>query len=463
MLDLQPLIRRLELGLRRRLVGYAVEALVWGLLVGAAVVAFGRVVALGGPGFAGPDLSLSPWAVLALALTGSVVAFFAILAASRPTLAGIARRADEVLGSNERISTALEVWRRRPVAEPVSFLLVGEAASLAATLDPRRVSPISAPAGWPYILAGIVGLLSVAAFAPAPAPTAPALLVPAAAELTDAERVELGLDLREIAEIVEAVAARRGDPYLRAVARTVAGLAAAVSEDLDRNEALVRLDELLPQAGEAYSQQGAALDGGLQDILDQVRDRLAGRIANEDLPPALRPPPADPAAVGANEAPPPPGTPGAASPHEPIPERPPGERPAGAASSVIEEAYPEPDVPSPGREFVLADQTLTGGAQNANRGVGDMAGIGVQPLLGTGETLGELDAGFAEVQLPGEPDPRGRLIKVDVTPTAERSPVADTAAVRGPWRTMPVGSVERDAVGSHYLAAVARYFGHRPE
>lgn len=455
--DFQLVIDRLESGRLRGFLGIGVEALTSGVLASAA--GFTVATLLQRWTGAGPAPAV---AAAAAALVTAAVVFALRALLDPPALDRLSERADRVFGLDERVSTALELERgKRSAIGPVGRELLRETASRAAAIDPRRLSPIGLPRWWPVVLV-LAGLALAVLLLPhgeegaGPTPVADA-------PLAAAERESAAEDLHRIAELIEQDAERTADPYLGAVARTIEDLATRLDEGLERAPTIGEVNRLAELAREAYAQAGPAVrDSQLPDLLESIGEGLAG----ERQTPAALPEVAPPMQAPKEElgAPPPDAPMGeGAAPGEP------GGRPLetadmeGGQRPMADDSYPEPDVATPEREFVLSGQRLVGGAQDANRGAGNMAGVGVQALGENGEVLLDTSAlEMTDVALPGEPDPRGRLVKVDVTPTAELSEVGAGTAIRGPWRAAPVGEVARDPVAPPYLDTVARYFGYEP-
>ncbi|NNU79930.1 hypothetical protein HMH01_05705 [Halovulum dunhuangense] len=278
---LDPLLARLRAARRRRLLGTAARALGVGVTV-AALAHAGATLApgilpdgLGPPGLALPAAVLVALATLAPALLRG------------PSLDRLARRADRVLRTQERLATALEVSRHAP-ASPLDRALIADAAGHAALVAPASLAD-RRWRGW-----AVAALLALAIAAAAqrldpPAPQAAPPVTPTAPEpgLRAADRAPLATRLDEAARHAAAEAARHDDPYLAAVARELAGLARTLATgETTASAAAAELSRLMDHVAESRARTGraAAAADPVTLALEQALDRLS-----PTAPPAAAP------------------------------------------------------------------------------------------------------------------------------------------------------------------------------
>ncbi|MGD9739107.1 MAG: hypothetical protein AB7O56_11120 [Bauldia sp.] len=445
------------------------------LAVGSATpVAFSLIPPFPGiEGLAGSQLAR----FASVAIAAGIVAFIiraAVASTKVPSVTAMARAADRILGTRERIATATELKARpRPQLSSIARVLVDDFDRTQGPLDVRRLVAATIPAWLPIgvaLLAAVAVGLTAISEDPETAPPAPAV---ERAEIA-AVAPETGEDIVEIAELIAADAERRDDPYLRALARELDALGAAIeaNPEFDRALATRELARLLPLADDAYARTGVA-EGVPENLARLVADAMAD-VAGMPRPALLAPaeeggggnagggaegpaagagtptPEIDLAAVGFDDvtdriprnlpdfpdnvlgAP----MPGQIGPAEELDYAAQG-RIEGAPQAGPEAANNPAEAPG--------GAAPAGAAANAGDAAGDAAGEGVQPLQdGTVTRFEDLPAPGDAMALPEAADGNGRRIRLDAPPDAAAIALAAGTRTDGAgWLHLPESAVAR--------------------
>ena len=448
-----------------------IEGLAWSLVVGLGVACAALVVQR----LTGKIDPAAPWLLpvaagtVALALAAGVALLRAVVFS--PTLSLLAQRADSVFGFDERLSTAMEISGRAPVAgwaRTLTVAALAEAGERAALLDPRRLTPLRTPTVL-WAMPALVLLLAVVALVP----LRPAGLVPASAasgQPTGEQRLETAANLREIAQSIRQELAARPDAYRAAIARTLEAAAENyVAGTATHGELARQLTQLIDHAQRVDTADGAALAAAadIPKLIEAALSAHMDQLAQPPSPDAFLPEQGV-AADGQPQA----GN-GEANPADAGEVR---AIDAGPLRTADVSAYPAPiadtsnydeGIFTPPPNYHVEEYPMLqfagvpyGGADNAGKGEGDAVGRGIMPL--GGEALAGIDAfGRTEsIALPLENGDTGRRIRIEVEPQAMPSAAGLAPAAPGTWRYAPTEAISRQQLGPEDRAMVGRYFGH---
>jgi hypothetical protein len=461
---------------------------VWSMILGLAVFCALRATTLLLEGEAArwlPRLLVAPslldqLATSAIALVCALVVAFIATFLLAPDLAALARAADRRFALKERLSTALEVATARPsdvAQDPVRSALLADAEQSAGSIDMGALVSLRLPrAAWgvPALLVAALLLQTVTpdTFGRVTPGVSAARNSPDNGALSSQQAADTAANLRRIAEILDQEGARRSDPYLRTIARTLDRLGAEVARaTIDRPRLAHELGQLLAHTQQAYAQSDRPADQTappqhptdlLRSALDEITgSRQAGAAPARDLTPK---------ATAADRDPP-------SRPSQPR-ER--GKTPTQAEQTAaavrrllgtdvpwlfVDEDGAEVDPRSQLERLIAEDERRArsaqsaGAAANAGRGEGDQAGDGAQPL-GRGAGAKPTDLAATEQMLLPDPQSReGGRIRIEIPPNAALSDVAaPNSAAGGGWRRVQEQSVERPTLEAEGRQIVGRYF-----
>ncbi|MBM9594484.1 hypothetical protein [Roseitranquillus sediminis] len=486
--DLRPLIRQLRASHRRLLALRVAQGALAAPLAGASLLIAGRELERAGlpPGM--PPLALAGTAA-AVALAGAV---FWALAGTLP-FGRFVSRADARLGTQERLSTALEVERDRGSVTPVAAALIADAAARAPVAQPRRLVPVSP--GWAVAWLVATGLLVLALAVPTPyveAPPAPSQLAADEASLLPAAREAAVEDVQRVAEFVRAEAVRREDPYLGAVGRELDTLLERLQGGTPISAAA--LNRELRRLG-SHAEAGLRRAGAAPEELAQAAMTFAAAAEAADEPTAPAPaaadplPPADEAVresiAESNGDGPVSASSSVATASQPSAAPAGGEGEAATFNDgecvhdgdldcfIITEGTDAPSVilerqddqkggnlPGQGGASTLQNAFRLGASGRSNSGESTEAGTG-SAAIGGGTTpdAGAYAQGSEVTLAPGELSGEGSRIRIDAAPDATRTiEEGGSAGPSSAWRRQEESEVARPVLDAAQARAVARYF-----
>jgi len=479
---LTHLVNRLERSRVRARNLLLLQGALWSALAAGSSYLALRLVGLWRP------LPLPAWVWATLIFAGALIGSSTWALLRTPGLLELARRADRTFGLRERSSTALELALVPGGSEgELATALLADAERHALVIEPQCLVLIRFPrVGWwlAALAAGLGGFqfvvpLVISESLPGPPSASEEIAVP----LSPEERGETVADLLRTATLLGGEAEQRKDPYLQALAQAFDDLSRRVASGaLDRATTERELDRLLNHVERAYEGESAPF----------------GRAASAPGMPDTESP-ADPLAEAQ-------GSPAAVA--APLKERPP-EEPRSSESSALDTTAGLNDLldeleqvgtnlqratkereTNKGRitavdyaEFgpYITPESLErlkrqreereaqqaragqpiGAAQEANKGAGDLAGEGVQPLAG-GEERTALEASKIrreQVSLPDSRTEAGEHVQLERPPDTRLSDVADSQRPSGEaWRASREAEVRRDQLGPRERAVVSRYF-----
>ncbi len=392
--------------------------------------------------------------IATIVFAGGLAITIAIQVLGPPSRLEAARRADRLLGLEERLSTAVEFESAsgEGIVELAQRL---DAERHAEAVQVSRVAPLRLPGvGW----AALALLVSSLAAQLLPPPTLP--------EVTGSfGRAELERALDQVERLQTAVAReaeRREDPYLGAVAEALEVFRRDLaSGGLDRQESRRQLTQIIEHMMRASDLEGnpAAL---AEQLLASSPPELSADAAAGDAPtrggdgaqPHLEgdlPPFAglDPLLDAANR----PLEGGPENERAPLTE---GSR-GGYTDRELIEALQEQALRA-SQAAREADGAIIGAAADSNPGASRLAGQGFQELTGD-PTESDPDAfAFEDLALPGEIASEGRRIELELPPDVELVEVSGSLPTLGPWRTLPEAALTTEFFPMSYREELSRYF-----
>ena len=447
--------------LRRRLgairVRLAVRRLIEGVSGSLLLAAGLYLILLLGSYFIPKLMVLHLISIATVVFAGGSVITVSIQVLSPPSRLEAARRADRLLGLEERLSTAVEFEsasgeRIVELAQRLDAERHAEAVQVSQVV-PLRLSGV----GW----AALALLVSSLAVQLLPPPTLP--------EVTGSfgrAELERALDrVEHLQTVVAREAERREDPYLGAVAEALEMFRRDLaSGGLDRQESRRQLTQIIE-----HMMRASDLEGNPAALAEQL-------LASS--PPEL---PADAAAGDAPTR----GGDGAQPQLEG--DLPPfaGLDPRLDAANRLLEGGPENDRASltegrrggyTDRELIEAlqeqalrasqaareaDGAIIGAAADSNPGASRLAGQGSQELIGDPTTAAESDPdafAFEDLTLPSEIASEGRRIELELPPDIELVEVSGSLPTLGPWRTLPEAALTTEFFPMSYREELSRYF-----
>ncbi len=420
--------------------------------------------------------------VFGLALLGALIA----VALRAPTLLQLARRADRVLGQQQRLSTALEVQASGRSGSLVSRALVDDVDQRVRTLDGATVPRERWPAWGLPTLATVVVAALLAWFVPIPADVSGTALGETASVSED--RLERdAAAVRRFAEMLASVADTEDSDYLQAVASSFADLADQLDAGtIDAATAARTLDELvqhLEAAAEDVSDAFAeAVRASLSSVGDEAvtdpgadADTRTEAASPEDAASAGQEPAADASGIDAdasiymamedfaNEVGRNPGGVGLRA-QRPSPQDLDEE---GALYGGVLQAERDPDAVEASPSGLRADGPggggdVVGAAEQSSERAGDAAGAGSADLEGRADGFLDLDAASAAVAaLPANQRDDGRFVDVELVPDEElgraRGPAsADDSGFA--FRRSDEAATTVRSIRPTYREIVGRYF-----
>ncbi len=446
------------------------EGLAWSLAAGLGVACaayllqrLGGTLAPANPWRAALSLGLAAFGASALAAAARALAF-------PPAEATLARRADRLFAFDERLSTALEIDAARTSgwAATLRTAALAEAGQRASAIDPKRLSPLKAPAALWAVLALA---LALAALILVPQPLSVGTQGVVALEPTGQQREETAANLRQIADTIRAEAARP-DGYRAAIARTLEDAAGEyLAGTTTFGELTQQLYQLLDHAqrldpAERMPTATVAPAADIPRLIEAALNAHLDQLAEPQSAAAERLP--EPGTTASAEVGPGGGEGGDVNNPDgvnPTPAPPTDAAYAAEMARLSTADYDEDDglagLPS---DFKFENTrpiaaVPVGGAAEAGKGEGDAIGRGVMPLAG--DALAGRDAFnlLEAMALPLETGEAGRRIRIDVEPQALPG-TPGIAPAAGQWRGTAAEAVSRHAIGPEDRAIVARYFTH---
>ena len=445
--------------LRRRLgairVRLAVRRLIKGVS-GSLLLAAGLYLALLLGSYWIPELMDAPLIGIAtIVFTGGLAITISIQVLGPPSRLEAARRADRLLGLEERLSTAAE-FESAGGERIVELAQRLDAERHAEAVQVSRVAPLRLPGvGW-AALALLVASLTAQLLPP---PTLP--------EITGSfSRAELERALDQVERLQTAVAReaeRREDPYLGAVAEALELFRSDLaSGGLDRQESRRQLTQIIEHMMRASDLEGnpAAL---AERLLASSPPELSAAAAAGDAPtrggdgaqPQVEgdlPPFAglDPLLDAANR----PLEGGPENERAPLTE---GSR-GGYTDRELIEALQEQALRA-SQAAREANGAIIGAAADSNPGASRLAGQGSQELVGDPAAESDPEAfAFEDLALPGEIASEGRRIELELPPDVELVEVSGSLPTLGPWRTLPEAALTTEFFPMSYREELSRYF-----
>lgn len=417
------------------------------------------------------ELSLWTWAVL------SVVAFLlaTLWAFMRtPTLLDLAKLADRRFALQERISTTLELAgsARAGIEGEVDSALVLDTAHYVERIEPEKLVPFRFPREAWFVLA----LLVVTIAAQVWLPERELEQVQSVAQLSEPfhedERSDAATRLHRVSELVSREAEEREDAYLQALARAFDELGDRVEAgELNRLAYETELSRLMEHIERIYEGEASPLADALSPPPTAAPETQAlsdegveGESLSEEAPQAS-------SERGDNSS----AELEAFLHHlEADLQQANAEREANSgrvSRSDVREfgPYVTPEMV----EFLRRQQEMReeqqvqgagqpiGAAQEADKGPGDLAGEGVQPLA-EGQDNGAFErvsAELEEVLLPDGQVATDDHIQLELPPQAQLSEVADDLApTPRDWQVGREVELRRDLLGPRDRSVVSRYF-----
>lgn len=459
-------------------------------------------------------LALLRYFVGALVLTSSVL-FLAAVAIlilgfvltvvhahrATPTVAGMARLADQRFGLEERLSTTLEISQQVPserLRVILRYALLNDTKHLANCIDPRQLVDVRYPQALrPFLALSVFSLITVL-FLPQLSleQVAPRGDVNNLALIEDGSR-ETKANIRRAAQLIAQDAEERNDPYLRAVAQGLEALGlqleseTVVPEDAERelNRLLSRLNRVYgsepegamardapfmigkglagsnldpsgavkgnvesqraPEktelgANTAPGQQETVVPSGeqltLENLLERLEANIKGKLKESDINPL----------ANVDKLPQreymPPSSEGKSSSDEADP----------AIQARVEQVREYMELQAQERAAI---GELIGAADEA--GSSSQAGEGSQPLgtdVGGGAEFSQLEISGEDIKLPFDENAR-RRIKVDAPPDEQFSNILGSEVARGAWqRDSTEVLVSTESIGFAARNVASRYF-----
>ncbi|MCY4353667.1 MAG: hypothetical protein OXC09_02620 [Truepera sp.] len=447
--------------LRRRLgavrVRLAVRRLIKGVS-GSLLLAAGLYLILLLGSYLIPELMDVPLVgITTVVFAGGLAITISIQVLRPPSRLEAARRADRLLGLEERLSTAVE-FESASGDRIVELAQQLDAERHAGAVQVSRVAPLRLPGvGWPA-LALLVASLAAQLLPP---PTLP--------EITSSfDRAELEQALDQVERLQTAVAReaeRREDPYLGAVAEALEMFRRDLaSGGLDRQESRRQLTQIIE-----HMMRASDLEGNPAALAEQLlasspselpADEAAGDAPTRggdgaqphlegDLPPFAG---LDPLLDAVNR----PLEGGPENERAPLTE---GSR-GGYTDRELIEALQEQALRA-SQAAREADGAIIGAAADSNPGASRLAGQGSQELVGDPATAAESDPdafAFEDLALPGEIASEGRRIELELPPDVELVEVSGSLPALGPWRTLPEAALTTEFFPMSYREELSRYF-----
>ena len=399
------------------------------------------------------DLPLISIATMVFA--GGLAITISIQVLRPPSRLEAARRADRLLGLEERLSTAVE-FESASGERIVELAQRLDAERHAGAVQVSRVAPLSLPGvGW-AALALLVASLAAQLLPP-----------PALPEITGGfGRTELERALDQVERLQTAVAReaeRREDPYLGAVAEALELFRRDLASGrLDRQESRRQLTQIVE-----HMMRASDLEGNPAALAERL-------LASS--PPEL------PAAAAAGDAP----TRGGDGAQPQVE----GDLPPFAGLDPLLDAanrslegglenerallteggrggYTDRELIEALQEQALrasqaareADGAIIGAAADSNPGASRLAGQGSQELIGDPAAESDPDAfAFEDLALPGEIASEGRRIELELPPDVELVAVSGSLPTLGPWRTLPEAALTTELFPMSYREELSRYF-----
>ena len=393
--------------------------------------------------------------VATMVFAGSLAITVSIQILSPPSRLEAARRADRLLGLEERLSTAVE-FESASGDRIVELAQRLDAERHAGAVQVSRVAPLRLPGvGW-AALALLVSSLAAQFLPP-----------PTLAEITGGfgrAELERALDqVERLQTVVAREAERREDPYLGAVAEALEVFRRDLaSGGLDRQESRRELTQIIEHMMRASDFEGnpAALAEQLLasspselpaaaaagDALTRGGDGAQPQVEG-DLPPFAG---LDPLLDAANR----PLEGGPENERAPLTE---GSR-GGYTDRELIEALQEQALRA-SQAAREADGAIIGAAADSNPGASRLAGQGSQELVGDPAAESDPDAfAFEDLALAGEIASEGRRIELELPPDVELVEVTGSLPTLGPWRTLPEAALTTELFPMSYREELSRYF-----
>lgn len=402
-----------------------------------------------------------PAPLLLLALTPiPIILCIALMAwVMAPNAALAARSADQKFGLSDRLSSA-QPFLGRSSTNAVERALLSDAARHAPPLAKIIIHiPLALSIGLPLL--GVAGGLL-------PMVLAPYQTLPASPGETAAavEADAAGLSVEEIEQVrdlITADAEQLDNPYLEAVARSLADLAQR-ADDLPPAELSEQIQGLMQHAASAYGSARpgwlpreptnlAAVSAGLerQRVAAQLAAN-AGSLGDVPLPDAWDPSSLDPTRSGQQDFQDFLAQSGATSQASTLADN--GMSPAGGALPTFEDAEARPfDAQA------MLSASRAGASLDAGKGESAEAGLGSQPL-GSADPLASSVTATAEMTLTAQQAGKGNLIRISVAPETQYSAQDGVVSVIDQTPTGPLAAVSRKALDPDARVVVARYFAH---
>jgi hypothetical protein len=405
----------------------------------------------------------------ALVLAGGMV----VAALRAPSIEQLARRADQILGLRERISTAIEIESRTGNRPVVVAAMIADAARHGSAIRPAALAAYSLPR-----TALVVPIAAIAAAA--------VMFVLPVHTASVRERVEARLsttfgagegaatadDISQVAGVIGDEAAARGDAYMEAVGNTLDDLAERVtaSPQMTRGDVIKELDALMEHAAAAGTGWRDSTGERVPLLFEALENAIAlppvaGSTNAEVAEPQLDEAPGYNPELTNSNAPPPSGidsvledlewrndaaqsgTMSWAGERAEIP---------GFARTVQPDAAPPPKA---GQRKALDDAPALETEDAGDGANHQVAGDGTQ-AIGAVPVAQQIDLQTtSELALSGTDSGEGRSIKVEFTPQTEVTAVTEEslAVSTEAWRKSPESDARRYSIGIDDRDAVSRY------
>lgn len=421
------------------------------------------------------------WAALIFAAALTVSSVWALL--RTPSLLELARRADRSFGLQERVSTALELARAPSFTGAegeMAVALLADAARHAPAIEPQRLVPLRFPrVGW-WLVGLASGLVVLEVVGPQLFPGSQIESERVASRLNAVERRAAVADIRRTANLLGGEAEERKDPYLGALAQAFDDLGRRVASGaLDRAATERELDRLLGHVARAYEGEPSPFGTASAQAAGIPAPPPGAAAQAQGSPAAGKEPSAPPSAERGTDS----STEGDTTSLgdllgelgqvEANLQRASSEREANEGRiTAVDYAEFGPYITPESlerlkreREEREAQQARAGqpvgAAEEANRGPGDLAGEGVQPLAGEDAAPEALTTATRreQVRLPDGRAGAGERVRLERAPDAQFSEVAEGERPSGTaWRARREAELRREQLGPRERALASRYF-----
>lgn len=419
------------------------------------------------------------WTALMFTIAFLISASVALM--QTPGLPELARRADRQFALQERISTALECTRTLAYEDArgkVTSALLEDAARHASAIDPRSLARIRFPrVGWLVIIFAALGVFIHFGVLQRSS-TQPSVNAEMVTPLSAEEQSRTIANLRRAVELLGGEAEQRKDPYLQALAQSFDDLSRRVETGaLSRAETQHELDRLLEHVGRAYEGEASPLSGTL--AARQTSSNDASQTQSNVSPETQNLQAGEEDSRGGSQRP---GVDTSANLENLLDElaqveaklqqvKADREANSGRLTTVDYQEF-GPYITSEALERLKREREMReeqqaragrpiGAAQEANKGPGDLAGEGLQPLAGEGASTVFEDnkSPLEQVLLPDRQAPSGERIQLELPPETHLSAVPDGQRPSGvAWGVGQETEVRRDQLGPRDRVIASRYF-----